>query len=353
MTTETGKTALITGASSGIGKELATLFAKDGYNLVLVARSEDTLHDIANQYRQQYGIQQITVIAKDLSKQDSAQEVYDHVKQKGITINVLVNDAGVGEYGLFATESDLQKELDIIQLNVTSLVHLTKLFVQDMVARNEGKILMLGSVVSVLPNPVMAVYGATKSFVYSFSEALRNELKSTKVSITVLMPGATDTDFFNKAGAMNTRAQEQARSTNPADVAKDGYNALMKGQDKIVSGVMNKVNVAAAHILPDSAVAANVRKQMEEKTDADEKQERQVTTAVVIGLSLAAVTIAGIVLASAYRNASWYDKARYRYKAYRGKKKAQQQWDAVKDGLSNATEAAVNVKDQVVDIIGS
>ena len=321
MTTETGKTALITGASSGIGKELATLFAKDGYNLVLVARSEDTLHDIANQYRQQYGIQQITVIAKDLSKPESAQEVYDHLKQKGITINVLVNDAGVGEYGLFATESNLQKELDIIQLNVTSLVQLTKLVVQEMVARNEGKILMLGSVVSVLPNPVMAVYGATKSFVYSFSEALRNELKGTNVTITVLMPGATDTDFFNKAGAMNTRAQEQARSTSPADVANDGYNALMKGQDKIVSGVMNKVNVAAAHILPDSTVAANVRKQMEEKTDANEKQERQVTTAVIIGLSIAAVTIAGMVLASAYSNASWYDKARYRYKTYRGKKR--------------------------------
>ncbi|RIV21553.1 SDR family oxidoreductase [Fibrisoma montanum] len=314
MTTEVGKTALITGATSGIGKELATLFAKDGYNLILVARQEDKLHEVAEQFRQQYGTSNITVVESDLSKSESPQQVYDEVKRQGLTVNVLVNNAGIGEHGKFATETDLQKELGIIQLNIASVVQLTKLFTKEMVERNEGKILMLGSIASVLPNPLMAVYGATKSFIYSFSEALRNELKDTNVTVTVLMPGATDTDFFNKAGAMNTKAQEQARSTNPADVAKTGYEALMAGKDKVVHGLMNKVQVAGGYVLPDQVVTSNVRKLMEDK-DSSQKQEDEKTSALALGIGIASVVVAGIVIAAMYRNTSPYDRARYRYKA--------------------------------------
>ncbi|MGF7215042.1 hypothetical protein GGR92_001182 [Spirosoma lacussanchae] len=332
MTTEAGKTALITGASSGIGRELATLFAKDGYNLVLVARSEDKLQDLADKYRHQFGTSTITVIEKDLSDPQAPQEIYDEVTRQHITVNALVNNAGFGEYGKFATETDLQKELNVIQVNLTSLVHLTKLFLKDMVKRNEGKVLMLGSVASVMPNPMMAVYGATKSFIYSFSEALRNEVKDTDVSITVLMPGATDTDFFNKAGAMNTKAQDQARSTDPAVVAKDGYAAMMAGKDKIVSGTMNKVQVAAAHFLPDQAVAANMRKQME---DRNARQEEQ-SSALALGIGVAALVATGIVLYATYRNAGPVDRARYRYKASKAGRSAKNALASVIDSVAGS-----------------
>lgn len=316
MTTQTGKTALITGASSGIGKELATLFAKDGYNLILTASEEDKLNTVGETFRQQYGGQQITIIPKNLAAVNAPQEIYDEVKQQGLQVDVLVNNAGFGEYGMFATETDLQKELDIIQVNVTALVYLTKLFSKDMVERNEGKILMLGSVASVMPNPMMAVYGATKSFIYSFSEALRNELNDTNVSVTVLMPGATDTDFFNRAGAMNTKAQEEARKTDPATVAKDGYDALMKGRDKVVSGFKNKASVASAHFMSDEAIAANMRKQMQDKNYATDREEEEQMNNLLIGVGVAAVVaVAGFLLFRAYDNMSYYDKLRYRAKA--------------------------------------
>ncbi|AQG78844.1 SDR family NAD(P)-dependent oxidoreductase [Spirosoma montaniterrae] len=332
MTTEAGKTALITGASSGIGRELATLFAKDGYNLVLVARSEDKLQQLADKYRQQFGISQVTVIEKDLANPSAPQEIYDEVTGQNITVNVLVNNAGFGEYGKFATETDLQKELSVIQVNLTALVHLTKLFLKDMVTRNEGKILMLGSIASIMPNPMMAVYGATKSFIYSFSEALRNEVKDTDVNITVLMPPATDTDFFNKAGAMNTVAQETARQMDPADVAKEGYDALMKGKDKAIAGFQTKLQAAAFRVLPDSVVSNAARAQM--KTKAEAEQEKS-SSALVLGIGIAALAVAGIVLAT-YRNASPYDRARYRYKAYRTKKSAQNALDSVVDTVASA-----------------
>jgi len=338
MTTEVGKTALITGASSGIGRELATLFAKNGYNLVLVARSEDKLHELADKFKQQFGTSKITVIEKDLSNPEAPQEIYDEVIQQNITVNTLVNNAGFGEYGKFATETDLQKELTIIQVNLTALVHLTKLFLKDMVQRNEGKILMLGSIASIMPNPLMAVYGATKSFIYSFSEALRNEVKDTDITITVLMPPATDTDFFNKAGAMNTVAQEMARSMDPADVAKEGYTALMKGKDKAIAGFSTKVQAAAFRVLPDSVVSEAARAQM--KSQAEAEQEKQHSN-LALGIGIAAVALAGIVIAATYKNRNGWaegvklgnliDKARYRYKA-----------DEIVDSAKDAIKSAVD-----------
>ena len=349
MTTDVGKTALITGASSGIGRELATLFAKDGYNLVLVARSEDKLQEIADKFKQQFGTSSVTVIEKDLSRPEAPQEIYDEVARQQITVNALVNNAGFGEYGKFATETDLQKELSVIQVNLTALVHLTKLFLNDMVTRNEGKILMLGSVASVMPHPLMAVYGATKSFIYSFSEALRNEVKDTDVTITVLMPGATDTDFFNKAGATNTKAQEQARSTNPADVAKDGYDAMMAGKDKVVSGLMNKMQVAASYILPDQAVTANARKLLEPN---DSPGEQEQSAKLAYGLGIAVAVVAGVYLAYLYNNRTdgdvasratdAYDRAQYRYKAGKALGSAKHAAKSAKNSVSSVASSATD-----------
>ena len=310
MENTTEKTVLITGATSGIGRELTNLFAKDGYNLVLVARSGDSLRLIADEYEQQFGIK-ATTIAQDLADPKAADVIYEQTQQQGITVNILVNDAGMGEYGKFATETDLQKELDIVQINAVSLMHLTKLYLKDMVSRNEGKILMLGSEVSVVPNPMMAVYGATKAFIKSFSEAIRNELNDTNITVTVLMPGATNTDFFNKAGAAHVKGADPSKTADPADVAKEGYEALMKGKDHVVAGWMNKARVAMAHVLPDPIIAANARKDMMPK-DESEDQTQQFTN-IVVTVSVIAGIAAGLYLA--FRQSNPVDRAVYRYKA--------------------------------------
>lgn len=269
MNNTEGKYALITGATSGIGYELAKLFAQDGYNLVLVARTGEDLDNVANELTAQFGITAIP-LAKDLFTDGAAKEVYDEVKAKGITINALVNDAGQGVYGKFF-EEDLDRQLRIIHLNVVSLTTLTYLFLKEMVARNEGKILQLASVVSELPAPLQAVYGGTKAYVLAFTQAIINETKDTGVIITALQPGVTDTDFFNKAGAENSKlAQDKSKMADPADVAKDGYEALMKGDDKVVSGLKNKAQIAMANVMPDSMLAAQIRKQSEEVDEKDQ-----------------------------------------------------------------------------------
>jgi short-subunit dehydrogenase len=223
------KYALITGATSGIGYELAKLFAGDGYSLILVARSTDRLQEVTDEFKQM-GVE-VTPIDKDLFKDGAAQEVYNEVKGMGILVDVLVNDAGQGQVGMF-TEVELQRHLDIIHLNVISLVTLTRLFLEDMLKRDSGKILQLGSIVSKTPAPYFAVYAASKAFVLSFSEALSHELKDTNVTMTCLMPGRTDTDFFHKADMTDTK-EYQKELADPAKVAKDGYEALMSGESRI------------------------------------------------------------------------------------------------------------------------
>lgn len=257
-----GKYALITGATNGIGYELAKLFAQDGYNLVIVARTEDTLQETAAEFTRQYGIQ-VVPIAKDLFDPAAAFELYNEVVSKGIQVNVLVNDAGQGQYGLFV-ESDINRLLELIQLNISSLTVLTHQFLKDMVARDEGKILQLASIASELPGPWQAVYHATKAYVLHLTEALVRELKDSSVTITALQPGATDTDFFNKAEMQDSKILD-SKLSDPAKVAKDGYEALMSGDDKIVSGFKNKVMVASSNIMPDTAVAAQMDKMQEPK----------------------------------------------------------------------------------------
>lgn len=251
--------ALITGATSGIGYELAKLFAKDKYNLVIVARNENELSKTAAELKQLSDIHVVS-LAKDLFKRESAFEVYDEVKSKGIEIDVLVNDAGQGQYGEFV-ETDINRELDIIQLNIGAVVTLTKCFLKDMVARGSGKILNLASIASKLPGPLQSVYHGTKAFVYSFSQAIRSEVKDKGVTVTALLPGATDTDFFNKADMEDSKMVQETKLSDVADVAKDGYEALMSGDDKIVSGLKNKAMVAMGNIMPDEKVADMLHKQ--------------------------------------------------------------------------------------------
>jgi short-subunit dehydrogenase len=263
--------ALITGATSGIGYELTKLFAKDGYNLVLVARNEDRLQEVANELKSKYSVE-VTPIAKNLFQKNAAREIYDETQQMGITINALVNDAGQGEWGEFM-QTDLERDLDIIQLNIGSLLTLTKLYGKDMVARNEGKILQLGSEASKTFLPLLAVYAATKAFVYSFSIALQNELKDTDVTVTVLLPGATDTDFFHKANMTETVNYKEKKLGPPEEVARNGYEALMKGEKRIITGDGAMQHVMMANAMPDTAVASNTRKIME-PSDKDDMEGR-------------------------------------------------------------------------------
>ncbi|GAB3687429.1 hypothetical protein GCM10027592_00950 [Spirosoma flavus] len=341
MENQTGKTALITGASSGIGRELARLFAKDGYKLVVVGRNTELLEQLSNTHKNQYGTETV-IIEKDLADPNAPDEIYAETQSKGIYVDVLVNDAGFGEYGEFATQTDLQKELNVVQVNAVALMHLTKLYVKDMVARQDGKILMLGSEVSVVPNPMMAVYGATKAFIKSFSEAIRNELKGTNVTVTVLMPGATNTNFFNAAGASDIKGADPAKTANPADVAKEGYEALMAGKDHVVAGWMNKARVAMAHVLPDPLIAANARKDMEPKSDSADQKERSKQFAV--GLGIVAGLVAGLYLT--YRQANPYDRMRYRYKAAKVGKSTRNILDAATDSVKGAYQKAKEVAEE-------
>ena len=258
------KTALITGATSGIGLELAKLFAQDHYNLIIVARNEDELLATSESLKEQYNIDVYT-IAKDLFEKDSPFEIYDEVQSKGLEVNVLVNDAGQGLYGEFA-DTDLYRELDIIQLNIGAYVSLTKLFLRDMIEKNEGKILNVGSIAGEAPGPWQAVYHGTKAFIHSWSAGIRNELKDTEITVTVLAPGATETDFFRKAEMEDSKIMD-TKLSDPADVAKDGYKALMAGEDKIVSGLKNKIQVAVSNLATDSMSAKSMEEQQKPKSE--------------------------------------------------------------------------------------
>ena len=261
------KFALITGATSGIGLELAKLFARDQSNLILVARDEQNLNATAEMLRAE-GVEVVT-ISTDLFIAGNAQEVYHQVSALALQVEVLVNDAGQGVYGKF-TDNELERELDIIQLNISSLVTLTKLFLKDMVSRGSGRILNVASVAGKAPGPYQAVYHGTKAFVHSFNEAIRNELKDTGVSVTSLLPGATDTDFFNKADMLESKIVQQGDLADPAVVAKDGYEALLAGKDMVVSGFKNKVQVALGNVTPDSMQAAQMEK-VQEPADTKKK----------------------------------------------------------------------------------
>jgi uncharacterized protein len=210
------ETVLITGDTSGIGYQLAKLFTKDNADLVIVSRNEEQLRKVAKEFGS-LGSPKVTIIPKDLSLPGSAEEVYESTRRDGIRVSILVNDAGVGEHGYFS-ETDLEKEDRILQLNIASVVHLTKFYLKDMLLRKEGKILNLASVASYQPTPTLAIYSASKAFVLPFTDSLIHELKDTGVTVTALIPGPTDTDFFNKVNMENTKAA-QNNPQDPAEVA--------------------------------------------------------------------------------------------------------------------------------------
>lgn len=253
------KYALVTGATQGIGYELAKLLAHDQYNLVLVARHQEELDAKSAAFKQQYGIDVIT-LAQDLAQREGPFAVYEAVKSRGIQVDVLVNDAGQGQYGEFV-DTDIHRELEIVDLNIGAYLVLTKCFLKEMVARKEGKILMVSSIAGEVPGPLQSVYHGTKAFVSSFTEAIQNETKDSGVTITKLLPGATDTDFFHKADMQQAKMVKEGSKADPAEVAQDGYEALMAGKLEIISGLKNKITVAASKLLPDSMVAENMHQQ--------------------------------------------------------------------------------------------
>jgi len=258
---EETQTVLITGATSGIGLELARLFAAGGYQLALVARDEFTLEQVAEELRGE-GAKKVTTFVKDLSFPRAGEELYLETTMAGITVDILVNDAGIGQHGKFH-ETPLEKDYEIIHLNITSLVALTKLYLKQMLERRNGKILQLASVASYQPTPLLAVYAATKAFVLSFTDSLINELEGTGVSVTALIPDSTETDFFHKADMENTLAALNDPE-DPKVVARIGFNGLMSGKHHAVApGV--KTQIVKSSVLPNDQVAASARKQMEEE----------------------------------------------------------------------------------------
>ena len=256
-----GKSALITGASGGIGYELARLFARDGYNLVLVARSGDKLDAIKGDLEKRHGIS-VTVIVKDLSEHPSPQELFDQVQNAGIKVEVLINNAGFSDFGLFV-ETDLQKALEMLQVNVVTLTQLTRLFLPGMVQGRSGRIMNVASTAAYFPGPLMAVYYATKAYVLSFSEALSNELEGTGVTVTALCPGPTETGFQKRGNLEDSKLVAGRKIMDARTVARIGYKGLMKGQPVVVTGLRNLLMVQSVRFTPRAIIRRTVRRAQE------------------------------------------------------------------------------------------
>lgn len=244
---------LITGATSGIGYELMKLFARDRNNLVLVARDEENLKMIKAFYSQKYGIDIVT-IARDLAEAEAPREIFDELQERGIEVENLVNNAGVGTYGKFH-ETDIEASLNLIDLNIRSLTYLTRLFLPDMVQKRRGRILNLGSAASFTPGPYMATYYASKAYVMYFSEALHWELRKKGITVTTMNPHSTDTDFPNKAQASSSSITRH-NQMQAKHVAERGYEALMAGRRLVVIGGMSKVIAFTPRVMPRAAVVA-------------------------------------------------------------------------------------------------
>ncbi len=255
------KVALITGASSGIGKELAKIHASKTGDLILVARSGDKLEALKEELEKEYGIN-VKNIVKDLSVLGTAQEVYEEVKSLGIEVEYLVNNAGFGLLGKF-NELPWQRQQEMINLNMTALTELTYLFLPEMVARNSGKILNTSSTASLLPGPLQAVYYASKAYVTFFGNALAEELYNTNITVTNLLPGATETDFGATSGMDKTPMFQNAASAS--GVAKDGYNAMMRGDLDVMSGLtfVQKLMIKMIPFTPKKMLLKNIRQMQE------------------------------------------------------------------------------------------
>lgn len=257
------QTALITGASSGIGLDLARVFAREGWDVVLVARSEDKLRALADSLAKEHGIA-AHVIAADLARPDAAIGVLQALTERNLTVDALVNNAGFGVAGPFV-ETDGRAELEMIQVNCAAVTQLTKLLLPGMVARKRGRILNVASTAAFQPGPLMAIYYATKAYVLSFSEAIADELRDTGVTVTALCPGPTLTGFAEAAQMTSTRLFNLTRPASSADVARIGYKAMMGGQRVVVPGLKNKLLVQSVRISPRRMVTFIVRKLQENR----------------------------------------------------------------------------------------
>jgi uncharacterized protein len=257
------KTALITGASFGIGLEFSRIFAREGYNLVLVARSPDKLRQLASELEKAHGTRSL-ILATDLTQPGAPAYVLDQTTRADIQIDVLVNNAGFGQYGFFA-DNDLEDCLRQIQLNVTTLTHLTHLYLPAMIERKNGGILNVASTAAFQPGPLMAVYFATKAYVLHFSEALANELDGTGVTVTCLCPGPTATEFQKRANATGVNLMKFG-AMNAHTVAEDGYRALIAAKPVAISGFRNWLLAQSVRLAPRRMVTAIARKTQEQKT---------------------------------------------------------------------------------------
>jgi short-subunit dehydrogenase len=246
------RTALITGASVGIGYELAKIFATANHDLVLVSRTEETLQEVAAECRKLWRAN-CTVVVMDLAKPGAAEELFNTVALQDIIVDVLVNNAGFGTYGFFA-ENETHSYVDEMQLNVVTLGHLTRLFLPGMIERGDGKILNVASVGAFLSGPLLSVYYATKAFVLHFSEALHEEVREHGVTVTTLCPGATHTEFHARAGMDDSRFMKFLQFMRADDVARQGYDGLMSGKAVVVPGLLNRLTVLALRFTPRWAV---------------------------------------------------------------------------------------------------
>ncbi len=252
---------LVTGASSGIGADLARAFARAGRDLVLVARSRDRLDALARELWEAHGVR-VRVVASDLASPKAAEAIYGALRADGIEIETLVNNAGFGLRGHFV-ELEPQRQSDMIQVNVAALTELCRLFAPEMVRRGSGHILNVAGLAAVMPGPLMAVYCATKAYVLSFSEALGNELRGTGVSVTCLSPGPTETRFGDTAGFSALRLFRVTAPMPSAAVAEAGRAALERGADLEVPGWRNRLLAASVRLLPTRTAARIARRMLE------------------------------------------------------------------------------------------
>jgi short-subunit dehydrogenase len=266
-TTSDRSLAVVTGASSGIGRELAKQFATHDFDLVIAAE-DAALADAAREL-EQLGAQ-VEAVQVDLATPQGVEELYGRIGALGRPVDALALNAGIGAGGAFATDTPLEQELQIVDLNCRSTVHLAKLVVRDMVTRREGRILITSSIASTMPGTYQAVYNASKSFTQAFALALREELADTGVSVTSLMPGPTDTEFFERADMLDTKVGASDRKDDPEDVARDGFEALMAGKERVVShSLSTKLQGRGSRFMPDR-MKAKLHAGMAEPGSADD-----------------------------------------------------------------------------------
>lgn len=249
--------ALVTGVTGGIGYSLSIELAKKGYNLILVARNEEKLHAMVHEFEQKFNIKCFPVIA-DLNDKNAPDYIYSESKNTGQKIDILINNAGFAVYGAFA-ETSVEKEKEMMQVNMIALTLLTKLFVKDMIQQGGGYIMNVASTAAFLPGPLMAVYYATKAFVLSFSEAIANETSGQNIRVTALCPGPTESNFQNRAAMGESKLVKGKKLTGSDQVAAYGINAMLKGKRVAVPGFMNKVTTILPRFLPRNLVTAIVR----------------------------------------------------------------------------------------------